>query len=243
MRIGLAQIRSESGEIDRNVDHHLAVLRSSKPRSADLVVFPELSISNYDPDVVASTVLEPHDRRLDRLQRFADETTTVVAVGAPLRAPGKPLIGMLVFRPGSTPVIIGKQHLHSDELPFFSASESGVGTLDLSIRIGVAICYEISVAEHAAAVLAGGAELYLASVAKTARGAAEAKRLLCQTARQHGVPALMVNSVGTCEGKEAGGRSMAIDDSGHLIGQLDGSTEGLLIYDSDARSATVFPIP
>ena len=91
-----------------------------------------------------------------------------------------------------------------------------------------------------APVLAGGATLYLASVAKTPNGVAEPCVTLCGTARKHGVPAVMVNSVGTCEGRTAGGCSMAIDPSGRLLVQLGDSDEGLLIYDTEARTAIAF---
>lgn len=241
MKICLAQVRSEKGNIQRNVNHHVQVLNVLRPGSADLVVFPELSLSNYDPDVTNAVAIDPDDRRLGVFQRFVDETGTTVAVGAPLRTSGKPLIAMLVFAPGKEVAVVGKRHLHSDETPYFSPSEGDVGVLDLATRIGVAICYEISVAEHAEAVLAGGATLYLASVAKTPNGVVEARATLCETARKHGVPALMVNSVGTCEGKTAGGCSMAIDPSGRLLVQLGDSDEGLLIYDTEARTAAALP--
>ncbi len=58
----------------------------------------------------------------------------------------------------------------------------------------------------------GGATLYVASVAKTPEGVANARATLSRTARQYRVPALMVNSVGTCEGKLAGGTRQIIDD-------------------------------
>lgn len=67
MKICLAQVRSEKGHIQRNVDHHMALLRILEPSSGDLVVFPELSLSNYDPDVADSVAIEPDHRRLDFL--------------------------------------------------------------------------------------------------------------------------------------------------------------------------------
>ena len=237
VKICLAQVRSERGNIQRNIDHHRTVLLAVEPGSADLVVFPELSLSNYDPDIAGAVALAPDDCRLDVFRRFADETGTAVALGAPLKTSARPLIAMLVFTPGGDTHVIGKRHLHADELPHFSRSEAGIGILDMRTRIGVAICYEISVAEHAEAALAGGAALYLATVAKTAGGVAEARATLSRTARQYRVPVLMVNSVGTCEGKSAGGGSMVIDHLGSVTARLDSSTEGLLIYDSEARTA------
>lgn len=45
----------------------MALLRILEPSSGDLVVFPELSLSNYDPDVADSVAIEPDHRRLDIL--------------------------------------------------------------------------------------------------------------------------------------------------------------------------------
>lgn len=234
MKVCLAQVQSEKGAIQRNVEHHMAVLRTLEPGTADLVVFPELSLSNYDPDVAGDVAVDPADDRLDIVQRFADETGTAVTVGAPLRTPGKPLIAMVVFGLGWDLAVVGKCHLHVDEVPYFSPSEDGEGVLDLAHRIGVA--------EHTEALMAEGATLYLASVAKTRSSIAEARTVLSETARRYGVPALMVNSVGTCEGKPSGGGSMAIDRSGHLLAQLEGSAEGLLTYDAEARTAAAMPV-
>ena len=239
MKIRLAQVWSEQGDVQRNIDHHLALLRTLELGSADLVAFPELSLTNYDPGVARAAALDPGDDRLAAFQAFADETGTAVAAGAPLKTAGKPLIALLVFAPGRSPAVVGKGYLHADEVPFFSAFEGGVGVLDLAARIGVAICYEISVAAHTAAVMAHRPALYLASVAKTPGGVAASRSTLSGIARTYGVPVLMVNSVGTCEGKAAGGGSMVIGRTGRLLAQLGEADEGFLTFDTETESAVV----
>lgn len=242
MKICLAQIRSRSGEVERNVERHLGVLRGLEPGAPDLVVFPELSLTNYDPGVAAALAMRPSDERLAVFQRHADERGTAVAVGAPLRGVGKPIIAVFVFAPGRAPVVVGKRHLHADEVACFSAAGGSPTVLELGARVGVAICYEVSVAAHAAALARGGADIYLASVAKTPRGVAEAEVALSAIARRHGIPALLVNSVGTCEAETAGGRSMVIDREGRLLRRLGGAEEGLLVYDTETETASELPI-
>ena len=238
MTVCLAQVRSETGRVQANVDHHLAVLDALGPGRADLVAFPELSLSNYDPAAAGAAAVEPDDGRLLAFQRWADATGCAVAVGAPLRTAGRPHIAMLVFAAGRRPVVVGKRHLHADEAPFFSPFEGGVGVLDLAARVGVAICYEVAVPEHAAAVAAAGAAVYLASVAKTPGGVARAQAALAETARRHALPALMVNAVGTCEGRPAGGGSAVLDRSGRLLARLGPAAEGLLVYDTEKETAS-----
>jgi predicted amidohydrolase len=230
-KICLAQVRSEKVEVQTNIDHHLEVLRRIGPDQADLVVFPELSLSNYDPDIAASVALAAGDSRLAVFRRHADETGTTVAVGAPLRTEARPYIALLVFEPGTEPAVVGKRHLHPDEEPFFAPWRGAVTILDLSLPVGIAICYEISVGEHIDALVADGAGLLLASVAKTPEGVADARTTLERISRRYDIPALMVNSVGTCEGRESGGSSMAIDRTGRVLARLDAVSEGLLTFD------------
>ncbi|MEM8998599.1 MAG: carbon-nitrogen hydrolase family protein, partial [Acidobacteriota bacterium] len=238
--IGLAQIRSETGAIERNVRLHLSVLHQLGPGAVDLVVFPELSLSNYDPTVAKACAVHPKDDRLAPLRSFAEGTGIAVAVGAPLAAQDKPQIALLTFTPGGPPRVVGKRYLHEDETPFFAPSRSSAAVLHLAVPIGVAICYEISVATHTKALIDAGASVYLASVAKTLRGVVGARDTLSETARQHRVPALMVNSVGTCEGKKAGGGSMVIDREGRLVGRLGDTEEAVLFYDTESGEAAAF---
>ena len=242
MKVGLAQVRSETGAVGRNVRRHLSALRRLDPSAADLIVFPELSLSNYDPGVAAASALSPEDGRLDPLRAFADESGVAVAVGAPLAAEGRPQIAALVFVPGGPPVVVGKRWLHEDEAPFFSPAAPGVSVLGLAVPVGVAICYEVTVAAHAAALVEAGAAVYVASVAKTPRGVTAARAALSETARRHRIPALMANSVGTCEGEPAGGGSMVIGREGRLLRQLNGSDEAVLVYDTEDEATTVWAV-
>lgn len=241
MRIGLAQIRSERGDLQGNIDHHLMALENLAPHSVDLVVFPELSLTNYDPDIAGTVAIDAGDTRLDVFQDFADRTGTAVAVGAPLKGAAKPMIALVVFRPGGDRRTIGKHYLHADEAAFFCPANGPAGMLEMALRVGVAICYELSVPEHSGAAVDQGAELYLASVAKTHDGVAAARTSLSATARTYQIPALMVNCVGTCEGKVAGGGSMVIDGAGRLVAQLGDQEEAVLLYDT-VRPAGVIPV-
>lgn len=237
MTVGLAQVRSEAGRVARNVEHHLGVLRSL-PASVDLVVFPELSLTNYAPEA-ARAALDPDDARLRPLQAFADAAGTTVAVGAPTRAAGLPHISLLVVRPGRPRTALPKQHLHPDEAPAFAAGRPAPPVLDVAgARLGVAICYEVAVRSHTEAVAAEAPDAYLASVAKTARGVAEAEAALADIARRLGAPALLVNSVGTCEGERAGGGSFALDARGRPLARLGADEEGVLLVDLASGAAT-----
>lgn len=231
MKIGLAQIQSVDGDVAQNIEHHLQILTSLSAENLELVVFPELSLSNYEPGLAADAAITPNDERLQPLQAFAADTGMVIVVGAPLRTSNKPLIAALAIFPQQEQQVIGKTYLHEDEIPFFTAAESPVGVLSMAKRVAVAICHEINVEAHIQAAAAGDMQLYLASVAKTAAGIQAAETRLSMQAKRFNVPILVANSVGTCEGKVAGGRSMIIAASGRVLGALDDTEESVLIYD------------
>ena len=102
-------------------------------------------------------------------------------------------------------------------------------------HIALAICYEISVSEHAQRAHENGAEIYIASVAKTVGGMEKAFGTLAATAKKYSMVVLVSNCVGECEGKEAGGRSAIWNDKGTLLEQLNDKDEGIIIFDTNTH--------
>ncbi|WP_315820323.1 carbon-nitrogen hydrolase family protein [Paraflavitalea speifideaquila] len=150
----------------------------------------------------------------------------------PIRSAKGIQIGMVLFQPHLPRQTYAKQYLHADELPYFVPGDQQLYLTAGDTRIGLAICYELSVPQHVENVHNNGANIYLASVAKTIPGVEKAIQTMAQTAAQYAMPALMVNCVGSCEGLPAGGRSSVWNSEGRLLGQLDAEQEGLLIFDT-----------
>jgi predicted amidohydrolase len=98
--------------------------------------------------------------------------------------------------------------------------------------IALAICYEISIPQHAENAHKTGAQLYVASVAKTVKGVEKAWVALSEIASKYGMTVLMSNSVGMCEDGLCGGRSAAWNSKGELLGRLNDTDEGILILDT-----------
>ncbi|MEM0982212.1 MAG: carbon-nitrogen hydrolase family protein [Cyanobacteria bacterium P01_H01_bin.58] len=242
MKIGLAQIESITGDIDGNISHHLTVLDPLSADDVDLVMFPELSLSNYEPAIAQSTAINLADQRLTAFQEFADQRGIAIGIGAPVRTREKPLISTLMFMPHRTCTVIDKVYLHEDELPYFSAKSKPATVLELAKKIGIAICYEISVDAHIESASAQNMAIYLASVAKTAAGILAAKERLSVKAKEFKMPILIVNSLGICEGKAAGGGSAIIETDGTVVTTLKEQEEAILIYDLENKHASKFPI-
>src|ERR1700733_2853407 len=71
MRIALAQLNPTVGDLAGNVDRMTRASRDAAARGAEVVVFPELSLTGYPPrDLVEKPAfLESCERELDRLAR------------------------------------------------------------------------------------------------------------------------------------------------------------------------------
>ncbi len=72
MRITLAQVDAELGDIDANLDRAEQVVADAVEKSSELVVFPELCLSGYSiGEVDADLSLRPDDARMERLAKRA----------------------------------------------------------------------------------------------------------------------------------------------------------------------------
>lgn len=233
MRIGLAQIAPVSGDIDTNISLHLEFIDLAIEQRAEMVVFPELSITGYEPTLAANLATTPHDSRFAVLQKKSNEHNLVIAVGMPLRNDNGITISLVFFQPNKEPLVYSKQFLHSDEEPFFVSGSNDFVLVKGREKIAPAICYELSVPEHAEAAFGNGAKIYLTSVAKTADGVTKAHERLSSIAKQYSMTALMVNCLGSCDGVVCSGRSAVWNNKGELLAQLDVEHEGVLLFDTE----------
>src|SRR5690606_38466551 len=120
------------------------------------------------------------DARLEEFQKISNANLITIGVGIPTAHPKGTRISMIVFRPDQPRQVYSKRYLHPDEEPFFIKGEEEFGWKGNLNNIALAICYEISVPEHAEDAYARGAEIYLASVAKFDTGVQKALERLTE---------------------------------------------------------------
>src|SRR4051812_38457159 len=99
MKICAAQTKALKGDIEKNLEHHLAFIDSAVSARAALIIFPELSLTGYEPTLAGSLAINSNDERLDIFQNKADAHDIVITVGAPVKSPGGIYIGMVIFMP------------------------------------------------------------------------------------------------------------------------------------------------
>ena len=229
--IALTQTKPISGNPDVNIEGQLALIRQAVAASAGLVVFPELSITGYEPRQ-ASKLAYPQDHEVfNAFQQAADESGTTIITSTPLSKKPGITISLLIFQPQKPMQVYSKQYLHADEEPYFISERTNY-LLDLPDQIGLAICYELSLDEHFHTYADQSLDIYLASTAKEASGVRKAQERMSDLARKNQLITLMVNSIGPCDGVVCAGRSAAWDRRGNLIGELPADREGILLVDT-----------
>lgn len=235
MKICAAQFQSKPGAIDANIKRHVELIEAVLPHNPDLIIFPELSITGYEPTLAKELATTADDIRFDVFQELADQNQLIIGVGFALKHSEGVRIALFFFMPNAPSTTYSKQLLHDDELPYFVP-----GTQDLfldvkGIRIAPAICYESLQPTHIEKAKKNGANLYIASVAKPAGGLQKANEYFPKVAKQHQMTILMANAVGPSDNFVSAGQSAVWNQNGELAQQLNAKTEGWLLWNSETN--------
>lgn len=236
MKICAVQFKPVKGDIGANIDRHKKMIELAATHQPDLIVFPELSITGYEPELAKELATDKDDQRFAEFQHISDDKNLCICIGMPIRGCDGISIGMIIFQPQAPRGIYCKQYLHSDELPYFIHGTNQLYLGDQE-KIALSICYELSVPEHSINAARNGADIYLSSVAKTTNGVAKAVHSLAAISKQFSIMAIMSNCIGHCDNFDCGGKTSAWNKRGELIAQLDNLHEGVLIADTKTELA------
>lgn len=226
----VAQSSSVKGDIVQNVRRHVGYASSAATHGANVVVFPELSLTGYEPEIAADVAIDPSDTRLKPLQELSDEQSVTIIAGCPIRShEPKPHIGAVIIRPRLPIESYRKRFVHADELPWFVASDDIMVCRSHGRDIGIAICFDVSNPTHAADLFEKGATCYVASVAKTPDGVDNAEKQLSHYASSYNMPVAMANHATQTGVFPTGGRSAIWNESGEVIARAPKSGEYMVI--------------
>ena len=236
MKICIAQIESLKGNVQKNIQTHLQLIEHAINLNSDLIIFPELSITGYEPSLAKKYVTNVENSIFDQFQELSDKNEITIGVGIPTNAIGGIYISMLIFQPYKKKVVYSKQMLHTDELPYFTHGNTQTFLNIKGNKIAIGICFETLQREHFLNANKKGADIYIASVAKAKGGIDKACLHFSKIAVEFKTPILMSNSVGFCDNFMSVGRSAIWNKNGELIEQLDDKNQGILIYDTELET-------
>ena len=235
MRIAVAQINTARGNVQANINKHIHWIERAVSFGTDMIVFPELSLTSYEPSLAKNVCTVIYDERFDVFQERSDEHQTVIGAGAPLKTEKGLTISMILFQSRQPRITYSKKYLHVSEEPFFVGGENFPTLHCKGVDVALAICYETSVPEHEKVAFKTGAKVYVGSVVKVNRIIEAGLSRFSEIAEANAALVLMANAVGECEDGDSAGMSSVWNEKGVLLGQLNSTGEGILIVDTETR--------
>jgi NAD+ synthase (glutamine-hydrolysing) len=243
LRIALAQIDTVVGDIPGNVAKVQEHIARARHQQAELVLFPELTVTGYPPE---DLLLKEHflaDARA-AVDRLAAETRDVVAlVGFPERAEDV-YNAMAVLADGRVHGVYRKSYLPNygvfDEDRYFQSGSRG-GVVELGdVTLGLTICEDIwepgpPLSDEA---LAGATVIINLSASPYHAGKGlEREQMLMQRARDSLAAVVFCNLVGGQDELVFDGHSLVIDYDGTVIARAHQFREELLVATLDPEGS------
>lgn len=253
--LAAAQTVPIRGDVAANLEQHVRLARLASEAGAQVVVFPELSLTGYELDLATRLAFSPDDVRLAPLMEEASTLHLTLIVGAPVRTGGSLCIGAFVVAPDGTVEIYTKPHLGAFGA---GAGVDGVvppaerlyfepGALNPLVPVGhhtaaVAVCADTGRPSHPQAAADRGATIYLASMFVIPSEFERETAALGAYAAKHRMAVVFSNFGGPSGGLASAGRSAIWSERGERLAQLDASGAGVVVateYESGWRAATV----
>ncbi|MCF2860153.1 carbon-nitrogen hydrolase family protein [Pseudoalteromonas sp. SMS1] len=228
MKLAVAQSSSVRGDVAHNIENHLRYIREASKLGVQYLVFPELSLSGYEPDIAKGIAFELNDPRLQPLVDAAKKYQITIGVGAPIQAQGLPKIGLFVFHQCGLVEVYEKMHLHAGEESYFSHGDTyHLVEIDKQ-KVANAICADTVYPVHARACAKLGATVYIAGVLVTPSGYERDAELWFSYASDFQMLVAIANYSQPSGGLETAGKS-AIWFKNQLLAQADEHEEALVI--------------
>jgi predicted amidohydrolase len=216
LSIAAAQPPCVSYDVAANAAAHAAAVFAAGARVA---VFPELSLTGYELDAPAITAEDP---RLAPIVQACAATGSLALAGVPAQGErGRPYIAMLAVDGAGATVAYHKMWLGTAEARRFSpGGKPAVLEVD-GWRLGLAICKDTGIRQHASDTAALGMDVYVAGVLESAQDAAVPEKRARRVAADHRVWVTVASFAGSAGGgyAPAAGRSAIWNPEGVVVAQ------------------------
>ncbi|MFJ8014095.1 carbon-nitrogen hydrolase family protein [Streptomyces sp. NPDC096339] len=198
MKIAAAQLTCIPADVPANAARAAALAVAAREQGAELVVFPEFTLTGYELAALASDPglwTGADDPRLDPLRSAG--IATAVGVAVPTGGP-RPAIATLVHdADGAHVTTYLKQHLYRHEQGVFQPGAADGRFALGGIRFSLGICYDNHFPELTGRAAADGCRVHLASsLYGTGGGIRERATVHPGIAKEHGLYVVLANHVG-----------------------------------------------
>jgi len=233
MKIAAAQIKPIKGDILKNIEIHNVLIEAAISNNVDLIIFPELSITGYEPELANQLSIDYEDPILNIFQKTADENNISIIVGMPTKADDQLFISSIIFEPERRRKVYSKRNLFPTETAVFSKGDHYCQLEIGQNKISLGICYDLSDPAHSQEAYQAGSNIYTASVLNSVNGIDDDLVKLSTIAQKYHMHVLMANFSGESGGYECAGKSSIWNTNGSLLGQLNDQDEGILVLNTD----------
>ena len=259
LRVALSQLNPIVGDLQGNVALMLADYQRAIQAGAQVVVFPELSVTGYPPeDLLLKGAFVADNQK--SLEEFASATGSCAAVVGFVLRDGELLFNAAaICVNGAVREVYRKQLLPNysvfDEERYFEpgvatnadGSTAGVSTLN-EVTVGVSICEDIWFADGPVkAQAASGARVILNLNASPFHQGKNTERedMLSQSARENNAAIVYVNQVGGQDELVFDGSSVVISSNGSIACRLKSFDSDFAIVDiaADGNVAAADIVP
>jgi len=238
LRIAMAQINFMVGDIEGNTDTVIAqAIQARDVLKADLVVFPELTLTGYPPEDLLLRA-DLHLRVDKALLRIKEQVSGIdIILGYPQQTINGCYNVAALIRNGETMTHYHKQHLPNysvfDEKRYFQPGATPCIVYVKKIPIAITICEDLWHPAPTQQAVKAGAKLIVSLNASpfNTNKVAKRKKILQQRARDANVPILYVNWVGGQDELVFDGGSLAINEDGNIQAHAGFYKETLLPVD------------
>ncbi|MGQ9672926.1 MAG: nitrilase-related carbon-nitrogen hydrolase [Candidatus Aminicenantales bacterium] len=247
MKIAIAQIAPCLGDLARNFDLHHQFIAKARKNRADLIVFPELSLTGYTlMDMVPEVALKPAQSGLFRRLLSLSREINIVFGFVEEKNPGLFYNSAAYLSRGQLLNLHRKVFLPTfgmfEEAKFFAQGRN-FGTFASPFgRAGLLICRDFLSWGAGYLLMAGGAEIIIVISAAPGRGMTEEEDFATSRMWELMGEALSffstsfvvyANRVGFEDGKAFAGGSFIYNPAGKLIARASSLDEELLVADLD----------
>ena len=247
LRIALAQLAPELGQLDANLARHHELLAEARGAGAGLIVFPELGLTGYHlQDLAAEVAMTVDDPRLLALAAETGGCSAVVSF-VEESSDHRLFIAAALLEDGAVRHVQRKLYLPTyglfDERRFFAAGDALRATPSrLGVGVGLAICEDFWHLGVPALLALDGAQVLVnvasspgrdvAAVNAGGLGTAVSWRTLLRTYAQLTTSIVVFcNRVGVDESVSFWGGSMVVGPTGEVIVEAPLYEEALVFAD------------
>lgn len=226
--VAAAQVPVRAGDLEANLSTHAAAVEAAARLGTSLVVFPELSLTGYDPDLAEDLAITPDDPRLEGLCGLVRDLGLRAVVGAPIRdGPGRPALGAIVI--GEDVRTYRKMHLGWTEPDHFAPGTEPMLLSVGGVGVGLAICADTSRPDHPGGYARAGASVYAAGVFLTEEWYATDTPRYPRYARELRLLCVMANQGETDGRLRSVGRSAIWAPGGEVLTRATATEPTLLV--------------